>query len=476
MTTSPEAVQDVADERLHNGAGVPAQEYPSAIYAWFVVSALALTNMVSYVERLIPTLLFAPIKKDFGLSDTQVSLLAGFAFVLFYVVFGLVIGRLADRSNRKRIIMIGVVFWSLATMSCGLTRNFLQLFLARVSVGVGEATLGPSATSMISDYFSRGRLARALSVYSGAQYIGAGLALVVGGLVIELIAQMPPPVLPFFGQIAPWQTTFLAVGAIGILVLIPLSFVREPVRRGLMDGKSGPAAKGATLSELWAFLRLNKGAFGAHYAAFSIHSILGFGTVAWMPSYFIRIHGWEAHDIGYVYGLMVGTLGAAGVVLGARFAERLLAKGYVDAYFRVPLIVCVVIAIPQFLCTLMPTAELSLALLAVCTLLSSFPVAVGVAALQVITPNQMRAQVLAIYLFAANIMGLGLGPTFVALITDYGYGSEGAVGYSLSTAVALILPIVIVILWLGLKPIRESLARAEAWAEDGAGTASAARA
>ncbi|MBN9577517.1 MAG: hypothetical protein J0H26_04040, partial [Alphaproteobacteria bacterium] len=98
MTTSPEAVQDVAEVRLHNGAGVSAQGYPSAIYAWFVVSALALTNMVSYVERLIPTLLFAPIKKDFGLSDTQVSLLAGFAFVLFYVVFVLVIGRLADRS------------------------------------------------------------------------------------------------------------------------------------------------------------------------------------------------------------------------------------------------------------------------------------------------------------------------------------------------------------------------------------------
>ena len=117
--------------------------FPAPRVAWFVVGSLALINMVSYIERQIPTLLFAPIKKEFLLSDTQVSLLAGFAFVLFYVGFRIVIGRLADRLNRKRIIAIGVVLWSLATMSCGLARSFAQLFVARVMVGVGEATLGP---------------------------------------------------------------------------------------------------------------------------------------------------------------------------------------------------------------------------------------------------------------------------------------------------------------------------------------------
>jgi len=458
MTMPYDATSAAAGERI---AARPAP-FTNTSYAWFVVAALSVTNMVSYVERLIPTLLFAPIKKDFGLSDTQVSLLAGFAFVLFYVVFGMLIGRLADRSNRKRIILIGIFFWSLATMTCGLARNFAQLFLARISVGVGESTLGPSATSMISDYFPREKLAGALSIYSGAQYVGAGLALVVGGFAIQLVANLPPPVLPVFGELHAWQTTFLAVGLLGLVVLIPMLFVKEPPRRGLMDG--APVHKGVPFSQVWAFLKLNKGTFGAIYGAFSIHSILGFGTVAWMPSYFVRVHGWQAHDIGYVYGVMVGVLGTAGVILGARFAEWIAARGYADAYIRAPLIVAIVIAIPQALCTLMPTSGLSLALLGFCTLLSSFPVAVAIAALQIVTPNQMRGQVLSFYLFTANILGLGLGPTFVALITDYVYKNEHSVGYSLSTAVALIVPVVIVILWLGLKPFRESLARSEAWA------------
>ncbi len=458
MTMSYEATPAVAGE----GSAVRPMPQSSLTYAWFVVGALSVTNMVSYVERLIPTLLFAPIKRDFGLSDTQVSLLAGFAFVLFYVLFGMLIGRLADRSNRRRIIIVGIFLWSLATMTCGLARNFMQLFLARISVGVGESTLGPSATSMISDYFPREKLARALSVYSGAQYLGAGLALVVGGFAIQLVANLPPLVIPGIGKLATWQTTFLAVGLLGTFVLIPMLFVKEPGRRGVLA--KAHAHKGVPFSEVWAFLKLNKGTFGAIFGAFSIHSILGFGTVAWMPSYFIRVHGWHAHDIGYVYGMMVGVLGTAGVILGARLAEWIAARGYADAYIRAPLMVNLVIAVPQVLCTLMPTAGLSLALLGICTLLSSFPVAVAIASLQIVTPNQMRGQVLSFYLFTANILGLGLGPTFVAMITDYVYKNEHSVGYSLSTAVALILPIVTLILWRGLGPFRESLARSEAWA------------
>lgn len=454
---TPEASGEQSGVR---GAPLP---YPPPAYSWFVVSALALTNMVSYVERLIPTLLFAPIKKDFGLSDTQVSVLAGFAFVIFYIVFGVIIGRLADRSSRKRIIIVGIVFWSLATMMCGMARNFVQLFLARVSVGVGEATLGPSATSMISDYFPRERIARALSVYTGAQYVGAGLAFVVGGFAIQQVSNMTLPDFPIVGKPAPWQMTFFLVGIVGMIVLIPMAFVKEPVRRGMLQTHSAKA--GVPLSEVFAFIRLNWKTFVAIYGAYSIHAIVGFGTNAWVPSYFIRVHGWASHDIGYAYGIIVGTLGTAGVLLGARFAEWLAARGYVDAYMRAPLIIAVLILLPQALATLMPTPELSLALLCVSTTLSSCSVAVAIASLQLITPNQMRGQILSFYLFVANILGLGLGPTLVALITDKIFKDEMMVGYSLALTVAVITPIVIALLWFGLKPYRESLARAEAWAE-----------
>ena len=461
MTLTTDARPAVLSRLAADGPAPAAQEpYPDRGQAWFAVTALALVNMMSYVERQIPTLMFAPIKRDFHLTDTQVSLLAGIAFVLFYVGCGLFIGRLADHANRKRIIAVGIVLWSFATISCGLAQSFVRLFIGRVMVGVGEATLGPSATSLISDYFPRDKLAAALSVYTCAQYLGAGFALVVGGLAIQVVGALPQPTLPVIGVLHPWQTTFLVVGVVGMAVIVPVLAVREPARRGRIEAQRAALP----LSHTLAFMRLNWKTLAAIYAAFSISSAAGFGTVAWVPTYFVRVHHWAAHDIGYVYGLMLALEGAAGVLAGARFAGWLAERGYRDAYLRAPLIVLTVAGVPAALATLMPTAGASFAFLAFSTFLSSFPVAVIIAALQVITPNQMRAQVIALYFFLANIFGVGLGPTIVAAITDYVYRDEMAVGYSLATAIAVITPIVAILIWLGLAPYRESLARAAAWA------------
>ena len=272
---------------------------------------------------------------------------------------------------------------------------------------------------------------------------------------------MPPPVLPIVGEIAPWQTTFFVVGLFGSLVLLPFFFVREPRRLGVTAQDA--VRRGVPFSELLAFMKLNWRTFTAHFAAFSIVSTLGFGTVAWMPSYFIRVHHWAAHDIGYVYGMMLAFLGCAGVVVGARFAEWLAGFGYKDVYLRAPLITVCLTAIPASLAPLMPTAPAALALLVVSTFLSSFPVALISAALVIITPNQMRGQISALFGFLANLLGVGLGPTFVAIITDYVFHNEHAVGYSIATANLIITPVVAVLLWWGLRPFRESVARAEAW-------------
>ena len=302
------------------------------------VAALSLTNMMSYVERQILTLLFTPIKHDFRLNDTQVSLLAGAAFVLFYVAFGLVIGRLADRSNRKRIIMVGVVFWSLATTACGLAQNFLQLFLARISVGIGEASLSPSALSIISDYFPRERLTRAISFYTGAQYVGAGLALVVGGLAIKFVSLLPPIQMPGLGVLRPWQMTFMMVGLGGLLFAIPMLFVREPVRRGVAAARSATRQGAPAVPAHRLLLAANRRMLGCHFAGFSISSMLGFGVAAWVPTYFIRVHHWAAQDIGYVYGGVMAVMGLAGALTGARLAEWLERRGVADVFFAMPMV------------------------------------------------------------------------------------------------------------------------------------------
>jgi len=428
-------------------------------YAWFVVGALALINMISYVERQLPTLLFPLIKKDFQLTDTQVSLLAGFSFMLFFVAFGLFIGRLADRARRTRIIVVGILFWSAATMLCGLARNFAQLFLSRVSVGVGEATLAPSAISIISDLFPPARLARALGVYTGAQYLGAGLALIAGGAALQ-VAERLPRVMPFVGHIAAWQMTFMLVGSTGLLVILPMAFVREPLRRGL---SGNIAASGAQFNEAWKFAQANRRTLLAHYTAFSISSAMGFGTVAWVPTYFVRVHHWAMHDIGYVYGLMVALLGGAGVICGSRFAEWLTRIGYTDAYFRAAMFSLSATAVPVIAAMLTPDPRLALALLAIATFLSSFPVSPIIASLQVISPNQLRGQIVSFYLFVANILGVGLGPVMVAALTDYMFRNELAVGRSIALLTAVITPIVVVVLAWGLAPYRRSVAAAADW-------------
>ncbi|HEX7943915.1 MAG TPA: MFS transporter [Phenylobacterium sp.] len=443
-------------------ASAPAAStpFPPAAYAWFAVCALSLINMVSYVERQILTLLFAPIKRDFHLTDTQVSLLAGAAFVIFFVLFGLLFGRLADSGNRKRIILLGALFWGLATTSCGLAQNFIQLFLARISVGIGEASLGPSALSTISDYFPREKLTRAIALYTGAQYVGAGLALVVGGLAIQLVAHLPPVALPGLGELRPWQMTFVFVGLGGLLFTIPLMFVREPVRRGL----AAPAGdKAAQRSQLIAFFSDNRRMLGCHFAGFSINTMLGFGVAAWMPTFFIRVHHWAAQDIGYVYGGIMAVMGLSGALVGGRLAEWMEhRRGIKDVYFVLPMITAGTNMILMPVAMFMPNATAALVILTVSQFIGTLPLSLIAAALQAVTPNQLRGQTAALFGFCANILGVVSGPTVIALLTDYVYRDEHAVGLSLATASLVITPITIAILAFGRAGLRHSLERARA--------------
>jgi MFS family permease len=437
-----------------------AHPLPRAGYAWFVVGALSLVNMVSYVERQILTLLFAPIKRDFHLTDTQVSLLAGAAFVIFFVLFGLLFGRLADRKNRKGIILLGALFWSLATTACGLAHSFLQLFVARISVGVGEASLSPSALSTISDYFPRERLTRAISFYTGAQYVGAGLALVVGGFAIQLVAQLPPIDLPGLGQLRPWQMTFVFVGLGGLLFAIPMLFVREPIRRGLA-APVGEAAKAAQRSQLVAFFSTNRRMLACHFAGFSINTMLGFGIAAWTPTFFIRVHHWAAQDIGYAYGAIMAVMGLSGAVTGGRLAEWLEAKGLKDVYFVLPMITASINMVLFPAAMFAPSAPVALAILTVSTFIGTLPLSLIMASLQAVAPNQLRGQLVAMFSFVANILGVASGPTVIALLTDHVYRDEHAVGLSLATASLVITPITVTILGLGRAGLRDSLARAQ---------------
>src|ERR1043166_103231 len=185
--------------------------YPAPAYAWYVVGVLTIANVAGFVDRLILSLLVKPIKSDLAIPDTQMSLLMGLSFSVFYTVLGLPIGRLADRANRRNIMGIGVAVWSAMTALCGVAGSYSRLLLTRIGVGVGEATLTPPATSLLADYFPRETLGSAMSVMWAGVFLGSGLAYVVGGSVVAA-AEAHPIVWPIVGAVRPWQSVFFVVG------------------------------------------------------------------------------------------------------------------------------------------------------------------------------------------------------------------------------------------------------------------------
>jgi MFS family permease len=442
------------------------EPYPSIKYAWYVVGVLTFVYVFSFIDRQILNLLVGPIRRDLEISDTQMSLLMGFSFALFYTVCGIPLGWLADRYSRRTIIAIGFVFWSMMTAGCGLAQNFWQMLMLRMGVGVGEAALSPSAYSLISDYFPPKKRATAISVYSMGIYIGSGLAFLLGGMVVSLASQQGTWNLPIVGQTRPWQIIFFMVGLPGVLLALLMYTVREPLRRGL---KMVRAADGTVrqahipFTEIFQYTLLNWKTFLCHTIGFALLSFSSYGTSAWIPTMYVRNFGWTAAQAGIVYGLVVGIFSTLGVATGGWVADKMEARGYRDATMRVGFIVAVAWFPFGILYPLMSNSTISVLLLIPAAFLASAPFGVAPAAIQQIMPNEMRGQASAIYLFVINLIGLGIGPTAVAMTTDYVFHNDYMVNWSLMIVCTIAHIISGILLWLGLKPFRESLERLKAW-------------
>lgn len=424
----------------------------SAAYSWFVVGVLLLAYVFSFVDRQILSLLVGPIRQDLGISDTQMSLLLGFSFALFYTLCGIPLGRWADSGSRRGIIALGMVVWSAMTATCGLAKSYGQLFLSRIGVGVGEAALSPAAYSMITDYFPRESRATALSVYSMGIYIGSGLAYLLGGAVIGYATTQGPTVLPVVGETRPWQVVFFILGAAGIVASLAFLAIREPAR--------GTDHAGAVpFGEVARYLRANLRTVLCHNFGFALISFASYGAAAWAPSFLIRSYGWTMQQVGVTYGLAILVFGSAGIVAGGRIADAMLRKGRIDATLRVgryAALGCLPFAIAY---PLMPDAGLATLVMVPALFFMAMPFGVAPAAIQEIVPDAMRGQASAVYLFIVNLIGLGLGPTGVALVTDYVFHDDKAVGWSLACVGPLALLLAALVLTAGLRPYRESWAR-----------------
>jgi len=410
----------------------------STTHAWYAVLVLTLANVSGFVDRQILSLLTVPLKRDLHLSDTQVSLLIGLGFAVFYSVLGLPIGRWVDRGMRPRIVALGAALWSVMTLLTGITRGYGQLFLARVGVGVGEATLGPAAVSIIADQFPREKLGTAMSTYMVGTFAGSGVAYALGAYIVGRVDQPGMITLPLVGEIFPWQTVFFWIGAPGLLVALLALSIREP-RRVMTASASSAApssstASGVGFSDVWQYVRANLRTIGALSLGFAFSASVNYGVGAWMAAFFVRTHGWSIEQAGTLQGVLTFTIGPIGVMAGGRLNDRLARRGHVDAPLRVGLLGALGMAVFAGLYPAVPSATLAGVLLVPVNLFAAMPWGAANAAIAEAMPARLRGQGSAIYQLVVNLVSGVLGPTAVALLTDRVFGDESMLRWSLVIA------------------------------------------
>ena len=409
--------------------------YPSPLVAWAMVAVLFVAYIFSFIDRMIIGLLIEPLKADLGLSDTQVSLLQGFAFAIFYTVIGLPLGRLIDRAARMRIVAVGVALWSLMTASCGLATQYWQLFIARMGVGVGEATLSPAAYSIISDSFPQRRLGLAMGVYGLGSAVGAGLAFLIGAVVIELVSTAGTLTLPLIGELRAWQATFVIVGLPGLLIAGVFLVLPEPPRHGVKTDLA-PAEAVIPLAEVWRFTLSRAGAVLSLCFAVAMVNLAVFAAVSWMPAFLIRVHDMPLASAGHFAG---GTLilgGLIGLIGGGWLSDR-LGGGSASGRLAFCAVTSSIGTVFALVFPLVGNPVLTGIAFTIFFASSAVPIGAGASALQQLVPNRMRATLSALYLFIVNLIGLGLGPTAAALVGDTFFPTTDGIRY----AIAIVSPL-----------------------------------
>lgn len=420
-----------------------AGQYPPPARAWYMVGLLTLAYVVSFVDRSILTLLIKPIKADMGLSDFQIGLLIGPAFGIFYATIGLPLGYLADRRRRTWIIAAGVALWSAATALCGLARNFMQLFIARMSVGVGEASLSPCAMSLISDSYPEARRGKPIAVYSSAISLGTGLAGLLGAAVLTWAKSSEQTVLPWLGPLAPWQLAFLIVGLPGLL--LALLFFSLPEPRRIVAPRSAATAPGSA-SGMFRHVGRHAATYLCFVSPFCFMTIVAYSH-GWLAATFERTFGWPEEDYALANGIALLAIAPASVTLAGWLSDRYSARGHRDAPLRIAMLGLLLGLPPAVIGPLLNDPWLAFGVLAFGNVGLAFLTATGVTALLNIVPPRIRARTVALYYMAISLSGLMLGPSLVGLLNDWVFGVGGA-RYSVALVPAIFgLPV------LALAPI-----------------------
>ncbi len=436
---------------------MPPGRVQSANARWYAVSVFFLAYLISIVDRQLLSLLLVPIQDDLGVSDTLMSTLHGFTFAFFYSVMGLPIARMIDAGNRRLIISLGILVWSVATAACGLATEFWHLLIARTLVATGEAALLPGACSIIADFFAPNERGKAMGIFSSGGTFGNSLSMLAGGALFAAFSDADL-VLPVVGRLETWQLVFVAIGLPGIIVAALVLTIRT-------TGRSASAeSAGVPLAVVVRYFRENRSSYTLTIAGISFYFAAMLAYLAWTPTLLIRNHGMELHQAGRIYGLVLLFLGPAGTFLWGWLSDWMQrTRGRTDSKVLCTVLACLGMIVPGIAYPLADNLTLVVLFLGAFVFFGSAPLGLAPASIQDMTPAPMRGQATALYTGILNMIGFGVGPLLVALLTDNLFADPGLLKYSM--VVVLVISIVIALGCLGanLAAYRSTVAICERW-------------
>ena len=416
-------------------------EWPSRSSAWRGVALLMAALFMSYIDRSILGLLVEPVKASLHLSDTQIGLVQGPAFGIFLTLVVFPAGWMVDRMNRLRLVAAGLALWSTMTALTGFCTNFGQLVLMRMGVAVGEATLTPAAPSLIVDEFPPNSRSLPISIYALGGASGAGAALIAGGSIATIAGSSDTITLPWIGSVESWRAIFVVLGCAGLLLVPLLLWKREPARRG-ETGEEG------SLRDLVAHLSANRATIVPLFVGVTLYQIQAAALLAWIPAFFMRVHGWTMAEVGLRYGIIHLAFGIAGAVVGGAVPTWLRRSGRrANANLQTASVAVAGMTIPAMTATLVPSGMVAALLLGLFMGCAQASGGVTIAGLQELAPNRLRGKFTALFYATVGLGALAVGPLLVGILNDRAFASHAGIGTSLALTGLLTLPASAVLIW-----------------------------
>ena len=427
------------------------RSYPAKKHSYSAVAILTLAQIFAFIDRQIPSMLVEPIKQDFNLTDSQIALLGGAAFSIFYAIMALPIGYAVDRYQRTKVLGTGIFLWSLMTALAGLANSFGKLFGARIGVAVGEAVMAPTSVSLVSDSFPENKQGKPMGIITAGVYIGIGITLLGGGFLIDYLTRIGGITLPLIGYLKPWQATFMIVGIPGLVLAIAAFYLKEPQR---LEEQIDAQLKDR--KNVFLHLKEHRKTLIPMFGGLIFMALIFYSFSFWAPTMMIRTFDISLTEVGFILGMITIISSITGTIAAGSAVDYLRNKNYSDAPVRAAMI-AVILALPPVISLSFVQNELGAWICIALYLLfiSSFA-PLGLLAISGVSTGNVKGQTAAIHAFLMMAFGLSLGPQLTAFFTDFVFVDPNLLINSVSLTGLIVLPISALLFKLSLSRYRES--------------------